>query len=118
MRFRSFSFLLSALALQVPAVRGLENNVWPFWVSERKDAPGNPPESWSAVGPIFFSQPFASSAGMQSAVGARPFYLKRVNLSAEETEWDVLYPFFTYRVWADSYRISLFSIVNYQSPTR
>src|SRR5580700_2331110 len=99
---------LTATAAAFPA-RADEVNYWPFYVV-REDAGGHT-ESWSSLGPLFFSDPMPGPmAGHEE--GFRPFYVETVGESSVNT--DLLYPIFFYRNYGDFYKWSIFELVNHE----
>jgi hypothetical protein len=103
------SYLAIALAGAVAAcaARAEESNFWPFEVTVTN--PNGRAPSWSAAGPLFFSQ---SGPSGEQISGFRPFYLRRTDPAGFLAEADVLYPLFFYRSYGDSYQWNLFQLVN------
>src|ERR1700678_1914814 len=97
---------LSAAATAFKA-QAYEVNEWPARVIQR-DVSGET-QSWSAVGPLFFSEPIAGpDAGHAS--GFRPFY---VRLEIGETDkTDFLYPVYFQRQYPDNYKWSILNLIN------
>jgi hypothetical protein len=106
-----FTLLLGFLAGAVAArAAAEENNVWPFWVGDTTNrAPAPDLDSWTALGPFFYSQP--TPAG-ETVGGFRPFYIKRTGASGQTAEVTVLYPLFYYRSYGANYEWSLFKLIN------
>ncbi|HRE82669.1 MAG TPA: hypothetical protein PLN52_16615 [Opitutaceae bacterium] len=115
------------LALAVMAWNGLgegraeEGNFWPAWVEQRNEQTPKVVESWSAVGPLFFSRPDAgTSRGSSTAepgrvAGFRPFYVWKETHGGELREAYGLYPLLTYRRGeTGSERWSVLNLINFQ----
>ncbi|HEY1765041.1 MAG TPA: hypothetical protein VGF85_08965, partial [Opitutaceae bacterium] len=78
-----------------------EVNYWPFYVM--REDPAGQTESWSSLGPLFFSGPGPGPEATH-ADGLRPVYVEFVEWDKVTT--DVLYPFFFYRKYSDAYKWS------------
>lgn len=109
-RFLAYLGLAAAVAAPICGAEH-EVNYWPAWVAP-VDAAGKSPE-WQAVGPLFFRKLLSEG---RTAVGFRPFYLRKLNPAAHETETDLLYPLFVYRTDGTEYRWSVFSLINRMGP--
>ncbi|MBI5382192.1 MAG: hypothetical protein HZA31_09865 [Opitutae bacterium] len=94
----------AAFALSAKAV---ERNAWPLVVTQ-EDAAGQV-ISRQGGGPLVFAQPRAEGG---RAEGFRPLYLLRKDAAGATREVDLLYPVFTYRTDAGTYRWSLLSLIN------
>ena len=86
---RIFAGLALAVCCCATSAAQEESNFWPGPVA-RFRADGST-ESWTALGPLFFSEP--SPAGGRVA-GFRPFYVERLSPAGERTGFTVLYPIF------------------------
>jgi hypothetical protein len=84
-----------------------EDNLWPVRVA-RKDNAGQT-ISWQAVGPLFFEKP-AAEPGTVS--GFRPFFAEWTTPSGAVSETNFLYPIFTYHTDGETYRWSVFNLIN------
>ena len=84
-----------------------ESNYWPVRVAEK--APDGSVESWTELGPIIFNEP--SPAGGRVA-GFRPFFVRWTDPAGETRESTVLYPIFYYRSYGDSFKWSIFNLIN------
>lgn len=89
-----------------------ERNAWPFWVGQT-DAAGRV-ASWESVGPLIFKKPAADESGMTS--GFRPFWMQTRDVNGMITEGAFLYPIFIYRADSDTYRWSVFNLINRAAP--
>ena len=86
-----------------------EVNAWPVCVL--CEDPSGRMESWSSLGPLLFSGPApAPDAGHVS--GFRPFYVEQAGSATART--DILYPLFFYRRYGDTYKWSVFQLINQQ----
>ncbi len=96
--------LAAAAALRAHAY---ELNAWPAFVLQ-KDVSGAT-VAWEGAGPLLFSEPApAPDAGV--ARGFRPFYVRVTREDSVKT--DILYPLFFYRKYPDSYKWSVFQLIN------
>jgi len=86
-----------------------EPNAWPFYVV-RPGNPGGPP-AWSAVGPLFFREPSASSPGGWDS-GFRPFWIRTRDDDGNLRSVLSLFPLFSYTADDNTYRWSLFDLYN------
>ena len=84
-----------------------ESNAWPGPVTQT-DAAGKV-VSWNALGPLLFDEPAPDG---ERVSGFRPFYVRRTAATGETAEVTVLYPFFHYRGYGESYAWSVFSLIN------
>lgn len=95
-----------------------ERNVWPFWVGQ-KDAAGHV-ASWESVGPLFFSHPQAAGPDVAqtpgTVAGFRPIWVRTRDVNDTTTEATVLYPLFIYRADSDTYRWTVFNLINRSGP--
>src|SRR5688572_17689304 len=90
----------ASLLLAVVPARGDEVNLWPFSV-QRVD-PATDTASVEALGPLLFSR----SSPTEEQQGLRPVFM--TTRTAEVTEGNFLYPFFTWRQQADYRTFSFF----------
>jgi hypothetical protein len=97
------------LAAAASAIRAeaYELNAWPVYVAQKD--PAGQTLSWSAAGPLLFSEP-APSPEAGTAEGFRPLYAKVTGGGSVRT--DILYPLFYYRKYPDSYKWSIFELIN------
>jgi hypothetical protein len=99
---------LAAVATGVCALaEEREHNVWPFTV-ERTDPAGRV-DSWSAGGPLFFKN--ASPEG-GTVGGFRPFWVQTKDFRGDVRSVQSLYPLFDYSADANTYRWSVFQLIN------
>jgi len=84
-----------------------EVNAWPIYVLRLN--PAGQTQSWSAMGPLIFSQPSVEGGVLN---GFRPFYVRRATEKGETVETTVLYPLFYYRRYGDTYEWSVFKLIN------
>lgn len=102
-----FLAVLAGFAAAVPARVCAEENVWPVRVAQTDDA--GRVVSWQAAGPLIFQQP-AERGGTVS--GFRPLFAEWQDDLGQLRERNVLYPVFIYRTDGDSYRWSVFQLIN------
>jgi hypothetical protein len=97
---------LAAAALAIRS-QAYEVNYWPAYVLQKD--PDGKTLSWTGAGPFLFSGP---TPGPDAGTGAgfRPFYAKVTGGGSVRT--DILYPLFFYRQYPDSYKWSVFSLIN------
>ncbi|MDB6094718.1 MAG: hypothetical protein JWM32_2280 [Verrucomicrobia bacterium] len=88
-----------------------ERNAWPFWVGQR-DVAGHV-TSWESMGPLFFSKPAADSA---TTGGFRPIFVRTKDVNGMTTVATVVYPIFIYRADSDTYRWTVFNLINRSGP--
>lgn len=103
--------------LRLPALLGLlaagtacaiaEENAWPVRVAQL-DAQGEV-VSWQAAGPLAFSKPSAEPGRVK---GFRPLFAQWQTPTGAVRETNILYPLFSYRTSGDSYRWSVFQLMN------
>ncbi|MDE3084171.1 MAG: hypothetical protein KGJ37_02985 [Verrucomicrobiota bacterium] len=103
-------FALASLAICGLDARGVEQNLWPFYASE-KDAAGNVTE-WQAGGPLVFGKEQADGR----AGGVRPFYVWKEKRAGGRTQSSLLYPLLTYRTDASGSSWNVFSIIRSSTP--
>ncbi|AOS43777.1 hypothetical protein Verru16b_00835 [Lacunisphaera limnophila] len=103
-RLASASLLLAF----VPA-RGDESNLWPFFVRHTDPTTGT--ATAEGLGPLLF----ARARPGEEQQGLRPVYM--TTRTAEVTEGNILYPFFTWRQQADYRTFSFFQLVNTRADT-
>jgi hypothetical protein len=84
-------------------------NAWPAYVL--REDPSGATESWSSLGPLIFSGPTPGPEAGHSS-GFRPFYVELVGTDTVRT--DILYPLFFYRRYSDSYKWSVFELINHE----
>lgn len=96
-----------ALASSGAARARAEENNWPIRVTQT-DAAGNA-TSWMAAGPFLYKKPAADGGTVE---GFRPLFAEWKDLRGEVRETDVLYPIFTYRTDGETYRWSIFQLIN------
>ncbi|HVU23990.1 MAG TPA: hypothetical protein VHE13_07680 [Opitutus sp.] len=84
-----------------------ESNFWPFRVAQT-DASGDT-VSWTAAGPLLFEQPAGDGATLS---GFRPVFATWTGPGGRTFETDVLYPLFVHRTTGDTYRWSVFELIN------
>jgi hypothetical protein len=106
-RLTAFVGLVAAAAAF--QARADEVNYWPFYV--RHEDAGGHTESWSSLGPLFFSDPMPGPVAGHEG-GFRPFYVETVGESSVNT--DILYPIFFYRNYGDFYKWSVFELINHE----
>lgn len=108
MNFLRFTALLGlATCCTVAPLIGAEENIWPIRVTQTDDE--GSVVSWEAAGPLLFQKP-ASDGGTVS--GFRPFFARWRNAAGEVRETNVLYPIFIYRTDSETYRWSIFQLIN------
>jgi hypothetical protein len=106
-RFTAFAGLVAAAAAFRASAD--ETNYWPFYVM--REDPAAHTQSWSSLGPLFFSGPGPGPEATHSE-GFRPVYVRFVEWDKVTT--DVLYPLFFYRQYSDSYKWSVFQLINHE----
>ena len=109
---RPVTFLLglSAAALVAraqPAER--EYNLWPAKVHYRDPGKGGA-DTWTGAGPFLFRTPAADTQG-NTASGFRPFWVQLHGPQGEFRAGYALYPLFSYTLYEDTYRWSVFELV-------
>jgi hypothetical protein len=80
-----------------------------------REDPAGQTESWSSLGPLFFSGPGPGPEATH-ADGFRPVYVEFVEWDKVTT--DVLYPFFFYRKYSDAYKWSFLQLINHEGISR
>jgi hypothetical protein len=101
--------LCLAAAAAASRAQADEVNAWPAYVL--REDPSGQARSQSYLGPLFFSGPApAPDAGHVS--GFRPFYVQQEGGGSVKT--DILYPLFFYRRYGDTYKWSVFQLINQQ----
>lgn len=98
--------LIYAVLLLSIAVRGAEDNYWPFLVRYTNDATGTNTDNY--LGPLVFSQ-----SDSQKLYGLRPLFLE--SQAEGSTQGSMLYPFFTWRREGEYQSFSFFQLVNSRS---
>jgi hypothetical protein len=88
-----------------------ERNFWPVRVSQVDEA-GKIWE-WQGGGPLFFHKLLTEQ---RTAEGFRPFYMRKEGREAGNREISVLYPIFVYRRDNETYRWSIFELINVAGP--
>lgn len=112
MRSARLTALVGAVAVAAALrVHASEVNAWPAAVIQ-EDASGQV-ESWSALGPLFFSEP-APRPEKGTFSGFRPLFVELDTGSAQKT--DILYPLFYYRRYPAGTRWSVFQLINGDEP--
>lgn len=105
--FAAASFAASLVVAASSKAGESELNFWPVRVSQIDDA--GQWVSWQAAGPLIFKKPAADGG---TAEGFRPLFAKWRTASHATREINVLYPLFTYRTDGETYRWSVFQLVN------
>lgn len=106
MHLLRFIASLGVAALCCASLRA-EENLWPVRVAQTDDS-GNA-VSWQAAGPLIFKKPTAEGGEVH---GFRPLFAQWRAASGAVTETDVLYPVFFYRTDGETYRWSVFNLIN------
>jgi hypothetical protein len=89
-----------------------EENIWPFAVHQT-DERGKVVSS-QYVGPLIFRK---GAAGEASVEGFRPLFARWSDAANATREINVLYPIFTYRTDGETYRWSVFQLINRSGDT-
>lgn len=84
-----------------------EENAWPAVVTQTDDVGST--VSWQAVGPLVYRKPAENE---QTVSGFRPLFAQWVDALGQRRETNVLYPLFTYRTDGETYRWSVFQLIN------
>lgn len=84
-----------------------EENLWPVRVAQTDDA-GNV-ISWEAAGPFIFKKPVPDGGAVS---GFRPLFARWTTPDGDIHETNVLYPLFIYRTDTETYRWSVFQLIN------
>ncbi len=100
---------LAGLAAVLTALRAeaYELNAWPMFVLQKD--PSGQTQSWTGAGPLLFSGP-APAPDAGTARGFRPLYVRVTGDGSVKT--DILYPLFFFRKYPDSYKWSIFQLIN------
>lgn len=106
MNFLRFTAALG-LAAGVFACAAAEENLWPVRVAQTGG--DRAIVSWRSAGPLIFRNP---SAEPGTVAGFRPLFARWTTPSGQLRETNVLYPIFTHRTDGDTYRWSVFQLVN------
>ena len=117
MHFARLIALLGCLAALLTRAGAEEHNWWPVAVSQ-VNASGQVTSS-EHFGPFMFrhvdKDPAREHTGITS--GVRPFYVQTQEANGLTTEATMFYPIFVYRGYSDTYRWSIFNIINVAGPT-
>ena len=97
----------TALAALVGGTLRAEENVWPFWVGQTDDA--GQLTSWQAAGPLIYRRPAAEPGEVS---GLRPLFAQWRNPDGTVREVNIAYPIFVYRTDGETYRWSIFQLIN------
>lgn len=118
MRLLNYLSLFALAGVVAPARAGEQTNVWPFWVEQAPSDSGQAGLSWSALGPLFFSQPRPASGPGDTthwAQGFRPIFTETLDAQGHVVAGYGLYPLVTYRRMTNGYRWSIFELINHYS---
>lgn len=107
MNLLRFTAVLGLLAGGIVACAQAEENVWPFRVTQTDEQ--GAPVSWQGAGPFLFAKPSAEAGRVQ---GFRPLFARWETSEGQLRETNVVYPLFTYRTDDQTYRWSVFQLVN------
>ncbi len=99
--------ILLGVFAAVVARASTEENLWPFRVDQIDDA--GRLVSWQAAGPLVFEKP---AADVGTVSGFRPFFAQWKTPAGDVRETNFLYPIFAYRTDGETYRWSIFNLVN------
>ena len=109
---RFFAFAAASFAASLVVATSLqaaerEQNLWPIRVAQIDEA--GQVDSWQAAGPLIFKKPATDGGTVQ---GFRPLFATWRTASNATREINVLYPLFNYRTDGETYRWSVFQLIN------